>query len=237
MSKLRRFTANGLASFRSFLSRGAQGEFPHSEPEYSTEEPKSHDLEYGVFSDRVEFSDCLKRSLLPLPIGEVFHDVELWSWISAKFFDFLAPIRPDGTRQIGQEYNYIPSKNYRFSYRHLARTPWFLRVTHGDNAIFLLNPAVANNPHPLARHGDMIEQLASRQFLISSETFIGAASALYLDAKGRRAKRGATARKKRGNVRRLVALANQLDLTFHFPTMSSQRLLELTPPEFNAWKS
>jgi hypothetical protein len=113
----------------------------------------------------------------------------------------------------------------------LVRTPWFLVSRHGEACRFLL-ASTAGDAAPLSRQSYLLDQLAARQFVITSPTLIAAASRLYTDQKTGRLKRGAGARG-RGSPRRLALIANQLSLTYDIRDMPIENFMKLLPDEFS----
>ncbi len=79
-----------------------------------------------------------------------------------------------------------------------------------------------------------MEQLASRQSIITNDTIMEVASRLYIDA-SKKQKKGA-ASKKNGSVRRFTEIINQFDLTWDLYGMSPERLMELLPKEFDKFR-
>jgi hypothetical protein len=101
---------------------------------------------------------------------------------------------------------------------------------YGETALFLLSKK------PQER-GELIEQLAARQYLISCRGVIEAAKELYYDSERKTFKRGAASRKRQGNISRYVAYLQQLDLTYDLGTIDSDALLEMLPNEYSAFKA
>ena len=164
----------------------------------------------------------------------VSFDRGLWSWLAAFYFEQLCPRDEEGNRTMRKEYVYALSES-RIYYRHLVRTPWFLVKTHGDCCRFLLI-ARDGDPAPLSRQSYLLDQLAARQFVISSPSLIGVAARLYSDARTGQPTRGAGA-KGSGSPRRLALIANQLSLTYDIHDMPVDRLLKILPEEFGArWR-
>jgi hypothetical protein len=89
---------------------------------------------------------------------------------------------------------FIMLSESRLYYRHLVRGPWYLVRTHSAEAQYLLMPIRTDDPAPLARQSYLLDQLAARQFVISSPTLIGAARRLYTDPRTSRQRRGAGVR-------------------------------------------
>lgn len=76
--------------------------------------------------------------------------------------------------------------------------------------------------------------------VISNRSLIEAVDRLYFDPaseEGGRPKRGALTRTRPGNVRRLVAVSDQFDLTYDMYAMSCQQILDLLPAEFDKWRA
>jgi hypothetical protein len=84
--------------------------------------------------------------------------------------------------------------------------------------------------------GDIVEQLASRQELVTNRAVVGAATKLYYDATRMAARRGAGG-KGPGSPRRLADILNQLDLTWDLYAIADDDLISKLPAEFDRFKS
>ena len=127
--------------------------------------------------------------LVPLPtrfaVGEYLYalfrdgvnvDVGTWTWLSAFFFEQLCPL---GT-QPGDRARWVPAvDNYRQYYRHLLAGPYLIYRAHNDNPHRTM-VLLANPPH---QPGDMAEQLASRQELVTNPSVIEVATKLYIKSR------------------------------------------------------
>ena len=84
----------------------------------------------------------------------------------------------------------------------------------------------------------MTEQIASRQEYVSCQPILEALDLLYYEpVEGRgRIKRGATNRDRGGSLDRFIAFLRQIDSTYDLYGMSGQGILDILPPEFDAWK-
>jgi hypothetical protein len=154
-----------------------------------------------------------------------------WTWLSAFYFDVVCPVRSDGTRRIGQEARYIPSlTDYRTYYRHLLMGPWSVYGAHLAAPEFT-KVVLAG---PLSTPGEVAEQIASRQELITIPSVLESAYVLYFDQATQRL-RARSGTKGPGGPRRLVDVLNQFDLTFDFFTLEASRLVSLLPREFRAF--
>jgi hypothetical protein len=183
----------------------------------------------------MEAAAYLQQALNPVDRSEVDHNSGLWSWLALFYLQQLCPVKPDGTRSVGESYRYILSapgtvEHHRHYYRHLLAGPCRIFRIHGANArLFLLKP--------VSVHGDISEQVASRQELITNRGFIQALDELYFDRKAHVAKKGYTNRKKPGTLRRLWSLMEQLDCTYDLYGMSGPEIVALLPSEFEVWKN
>ena len=104
-----------------------------------------------------------------------------------------------------------------------------LFILHHQNARLLLHP-------PVHQHGAFIYDLGFRRDLITNKGLIEAIDLLYWDPKRHRPKRGATTPTRPGNLRRLIAVIQQLDFNYDLYGMRAHEILQLLPPEFDAWR-
>lgn len=234
---LSRFTSKGLAEFTRWIRLGAPETVPRElleDSSFAERLPGNKNLAHRKFPDRYSFGVSLVQLLEDLDQQAVSFDRALWSWLAAFYFEQLCPRDEDGKRSLRKEYVYALSES-RLYYRHLVRTPWFLVKAHGERCRFLLI-ARSDDPAPLSRQSYLLDQLAARQFVISSPGLIGVAARLYSDPRTGQPTRGAGA-KGSGSPRRLALIANQLSLTYDIHDIPVDRLLRLLPEEFGArWR-
>lgn len=235
---LRQLNTLGLQKFEDYVRTGAVGLPPLvllRDP--TTSEPVGINiaLEKKVFKDRFEFGEYLVNLLAPIDARLISFDRGLWSALALFWFDQLCPQDAGGHRKVAEAYRYILSHDYKHYYRHLVRTPWQLVRDHGPRAKFMLLSA-KEDPKPLRRHGEMVEQLGAIQSILRSPSIILLASRLYGNPATGRPKQGA-AGKGAGSVRRLSAVLQQIDLTYDADALPTDRMLELLPKEFNGWKN
>jgi len=232
---VRKLNEQGLEAFQNHireLSGGAKLMTPaHLLFDSRYSEPLDFDIEVEPlqFDTRFELGSYLADALGDIPVQQIMGDSGFWSWFALYWFDQLCPPQANGTRKPGKPYNYILSNNYNHRPRHAVYMTWMLVDQYGDTALFLLS----KKPH---ERGDLIEQLAARQYLISCRGVIETASALYYDPEKKTFKRGSTSQKRRGNVRRFIAYLQQLDLTYDLGTISSESLLDMLPAEYAGFK-
>jgi hypothetical protein len=83
--------------------------------------------------------------------------------------------------------------------------------------------------------GEVVEQLASRQELITNKAVVAAATKLYFD-RGKDSPRRGFGGKGPGSPRRLADLLNQLDLTWDLYAMSDDEVMAKLPSEFDRFR-
>jgi hypothetical protein len=230
---VRRLTKVGIEKFREYLGELRTGSTAKPPrwllTDSDTSEPFSPErwIEDRSFDTRLDAARYLCEVFEGLSALE--EDVGLWSWLSLYFFDQVCPVRADGTRAPGRDYRHILEPGYLYGHRHLLGGPYLVYRLHGDEALLLLctKVHVENRFH---------HELASRQALISNREIIRAATIRYLDPRTRTPKPGAQDTGAPGALRRFVDVLPQLDLTYDLYSMSAEKILELLPAEFDAWK-
>jgi hypothetical protein len=235
--QLRKLNEFGLEEFQNWLDLGAEGPAPlQLAKSASTSSLVSADIKIPQrpFRDRYDFGRELVAMLKPLDVARISNDRQLWTTLALVWFDQLCPPLSMG-RKLDKTYRYILSADYRHYYRHLVRSPWQLVRDHGENArLLLLSPL--DNPYPLRRHGEILEQLGGRQSVLRSQSLIAEANRLYASPLTGRPKKG-VAGSGRGSVRRLALVLRQLDLTYDVERLPEGRLVSILPKEFDRWQA
>lgn len=235
MTRLRTLNARGIEEFRGFLQQIRDGAEFQSDPavlyldEYSRRLPRTVEIEPRTFASKFEAAEYLAGVLADLP--GIADDAGLWSWLALFYFDQLSPVDAEGKRRPREDYHYIPATDPSSGWqreRHLLAAPYKLFLLHRRNARLLLHPAVH-------QHGAFIYNLGFRRDLITNKGLIEAIDLLYWDEKRNRPKRGATSSRP-GNLRRLIAVIQQLDFNYDLYGMQAGEILQLLPPEFDAWR-
>lgn len=230
--KLRSFNTVGMNRFEEFRASSVRNpEDLHAfleVPGLSTTLSPEIEVEARSFANRFAAGEYLYFLFRESNISSLDEDRGIWAWLSAFYFDQLCP---DGTRP-GMDYRWVPSVNsFRNYYRHLLAGPYFIYRAHQDNPQL----AMAVLATPLHRPGDIVEQLASRQEIVTNGSVMEVATRLYIGEDGapkpRAAGRGA------GSARRLADVLTQLDLTWDLYDLSTEKLLDLLPAEFDEFKS
>jgi len=233
MTKLRTLNEKGIHEFRGFLQQIRDGAEFRASPailyagDYSLPFPRTADIKPRVFASKFEAAEYLTAILDNTPAGA--EEIGLWSWLALFYFDQLSPVGADGKRRPREDYHYIPSDSGWQRDRHLLAGPCKLFALHRQNARLLLHP-------PVHQHGAFVYDLGFRRDLITNKGLIEAIDLLYWDARRKRPKRGATTTSRPGNLRRLIALVQQLDFNYDLYGMNAAEILHLLPPEFDAWK-
>ncbi|MCR4307998.1 MAG: hypothetical protein NUV80_05540 [Candidatus Berkelbacteria bacterium] len=235
--KLARFNNAGISAFRETLEYHRKGGRDERTQELvvSSNLIEPTDTEFTIATENIETRLDLAKSVLKqlsnLELKSVMEDVGLWAWLSAALFDVVCPADDNGNRSPGKDYRHVPSEGFRDFYRHLIRGPVRVLNLFEDN----VNDARIVFCQPPNAPGDFVEQLASRQERVTSQSVIKVASDIFFDDSQKRPKKGAGANTaKPGTLRRYLNVLDQLDLTYDLYTISSSELLSLLPEDLNA---
>lgn len=209
-----------------------------------TNKPDLNNYDYSsVMVPAFEIDEC-KKFLTRMELGKYLFDelskvglnrenvinknIGLFNWLSYIYFDEICPIR-DGIRKIREMARYICSTNYTDYYRHYIAATYDIYSLHNVNSNLFLNT-------PVFEHNDFMEQIASRQKIISYPNLISLLNILYLDYSTLKPKKSSSDRKKPGNIRRFIKLCDQLELTYDIFSIEPENILSLLPNEFEIWK-
>jgi hypothetical protein len=232
VTALRKLNRKGIQAFREYLaSIRAGAEFQGSPAllyvdDFSSPLIPRIDIEPRVLKTKLAAAKYLTKVLEPLEGPALSSDSGLWSWLALYFFEQLSPLR-SGKRRPREDYHYIPSE--RRPQRHLLAGAYQLYRLHGEHARVLLHP-------PVHQHGRFLFDLDYRRDLLTNRGLITVVDRLYWDATAKKPKRGAGSDGQPGGLRRLIAVAQQLDLNYDLYGMSALEIEELLPPEFTAWR-
>jgi len=233
---VRRLNENGLRFFQDYIGRIAGGE--KSDPPFAIltdddwSEPVdfTREVEVANFATRYTMGEYLEQLFRDINHQDIISDIGLWSWLALLWFDQLCPAKADGSRKPSKQYNYILSPNYNHRPRHALRTTWQLVSEYGEKTRFLLS----KGPN---ERGELLEQLAARQFFIGCRGIIEAASRLYSDHERNTFKVGSTSQKRRGNIRRFISYLQQLELTYDLYTLPGGEIVNMLPAEYSGFLS
>lgn len=239
-TEVRALTSQGIEGFRVWLGKLRHGEhepaprhlLTHSS--FSRELSASISAEMGPLGDRMAAARHLHELLRPLrDAGEDLRDAGLWAWLSLHRFDEVCPAAPGKARRPGLDYRHIPEPDYDRSFRsrnrHLLRGPYQVYCRYGDRGRVLLTGL-------LHRENQVYREIAQRQDLFLNRGVIEALELLYRDGKTGNLKRGCVSATAPGGVKRLIAVLQQLDLTYDLFSLSGLQILQILPePEFGRW--
>lgn len=235
---VRRLTCSGLEAFASYLD--ALEAEPHrlvpsellSEERFSEALDTNVGIEQRVFGSRLAAASYLDGLLAGTGIATVEKDVGVWAWLSLFYFDELCPHHTSKGRNPGERARHIPDAgNFQRYYRHLLAGPYRIYRAHRRQP----DSALAVLCQPLDKPGDLVEQFASRQELVTNPAVMAVASRLYVDPATRRPKRGSQT-KTAGAARRLADVLFQFDVTWDLYSMGDGELLGVLPDEFERFK-
>ena len=231
---LRAFNGSGVDLFRSYIDSLRYNRTLEIPTEYLEDNSLTQSINgfaevdsKWVFETRQEAGKYFCEVLDGVNPIEFGND-KMWAWLSLLYFDQICPANAHGERKPGKNYRYIPSNTYTEYYRHTLAGPFRLYQAHGEYAAALLS-------NPLHKVGDMNEQLASRTSIVGNGELMKSIHSMYYDASNEKYKRGCTTAKRAGSIRRLVAVKEQLDLTYDFFSMTCKEILSILPAEFNSW--
>lgn len=233
-TELCRLNDHGTELFMDYINQIAAGDTSSppfailTDTNYSEQIDFSVQLDQPSFSTRFEIGEYLKERLEDVNRNQLLGDPGIWNWMALYWFDSLCPAAANGTRKPSKPYNYILSTNYNHRPRHALLTTWLLVDTYGETARFLLSKK------PDSR-GELLEQIAARQYLISCRGIIEAASRLYYDKDKQTFKRGSTTQTKKGNIRRYISFLQQLELTYDLFTLPCDEIINILPDEYNGF--
>lgn len=233
---LRKFNASGIQQFSDFLIE--LGEDPTrpvpesllTDNQLTTEVQPEINICKRQFANRLDCAQYLHETLVSAETAEL-RDAGLWAWLSLFYFDEVCPSR-NGSRFPHAKARHIPQMtNFQRFYRHLLLNPFMIYDAHFGH----LHEVMAVLASAVDSPGDVPEQFASRQELITNRGVLGLATTLYYDPKKKRLKTGAGG-KSNGSPRRLAKFLNQIDLTYDLYEMKSIDFGSILPREFDRFK-
>jgi len=230
---LRRFNSEGIRAFQRFLDSytgGAPLPWPESilsDPHYSEAVGQPVAIGSRAFGTRFELAEYLHTQFEAAGFQPGRADAGLWAWIACYFFEQICP-KSRGVQQPGSAPRWIPqSSDWRRYYRHLVAGPYGIYHAHRD----LPRRALALLCQRPGRPGDLVEQLASRQQVVTNRAIMQVATDWFVDPVSGQQRRTANS-KGAGGPRRFITVLNQFDLTWDLSSMSPEELSARLPAEF-----
>ena len=195
--------------------------------------PLEPSIEPGRFTSRFAFAAHIDEVMSTASLRSLQRDAGLWGWLTVLYFDQLCPRNEGGYRKVGALPRYLPSfDSWRHYYRHLLAGPWFIFAAHRDAP----ERTMALLAGPLDAPGDVVEQLASRQEIVTCPGVVEAITNLYFNRRTGKLRRG-VASKGPGSARRLPLVLRQFDLTWDLFSMTGAEVIQMLPAEFDRFSS
>jgi len=232
--KVRRFTPKGLSVFQQFLDSCTTGS-PLPYPESALTDPSLAEaistdvtLERRAFATRFELAAYLDDRFEAAGFRPPQGDGMLWAWIACFYFREICPVNRRGRLDPGASARWIPqSSDWRRYYRHLIAGPYSIYQAHRDNP----RRALALLCQRPGRPGDLVEQLASRQEIVTNRAVLAVATAWFVDPETGMQRRGANS-KGPGGARRFYDVIEQFDVTWDLSMVPEQDLRQMMSAEF-----
>ena len=244
--RLHSFTPEGLEFASEVLDLVRQGESPSFTelleiPRYSLPFYPAVEVEIRDFQTRREVGESLSASFEAAGIDDraIIEEHDVWSWLAMRC---IAPKNEDDKVDLGRTANmaYVLDPK-RETGQNLPRAKWrnFMRLSyeiyaqHGEGAWLMLN----ERPRSLSQ---FTMRLAQAQELFRATGIVHLAHMLYSDRGTGRLKPNSMAPQRStappGSLPRLIDVLNQLYVNYDVYGMDAERLIELLPSEFDAFR-
>lgn len=243
MIELRELTELGLQRFEEYLRQLDNSSESLQKPDLNIE-PFSKQLilpqkvfinEEKTFKTRMDIGSHLdqKLNLGGIDRAKILAEaqelwVNVWSWLAYIWLEHFIT-KKNGVNIVPSISRFVGSPDWNRYYRHFISQPYYIYSLHGsiNSKLFLECPPSV--------HNEFMEQLGSRQWIISSKQLVELAHVLYWNRDENIPKRGARG-KGEGTVRRFGRVILQFMLTYDIHQMNIEEMLDLLPSEFNEWK-
>jgi hypothetical protein len=231
---IRALNQGGIDCFRDWLEEEVAGEPPLyilTAPETSDQLRGAKEVESMKFASLYDLGTHVLAALADCDFNQISSKAGVWDWLSLFFIDTVAPLHPNGQRKLLAPYSYLLTEGYRTYFRHLIRQSVILVRMHGELArlfLTMVKGSVGLNTAAI--------EFGTRQELITNRPLMEVAHLLYFDTRRRRLRHGTSSGAKPGVIRRFVAFAQQLDLTYDLHSMPSEQISTLLPHDFDRWR-
>lgn len=236
---IRRLNDQGIERFTAFLySLTGDAPMPYpsallTDPNATEEIQPAIEIEQRTFGSRYAAAEYLYNRFKDSRLTNIERDRGLWAWLSLFYFDELCPANVKGECKPGQIARWIPETGVSWRYyRHLLAGPYRIYAAHSDSPERVLLVLCG----PLHQPGDIVEQIASRQEIITNGGIMEAVSNLYYDPSSSKPRRGAATKEGKGTVRRFTDILNQFDVNWDLYSLEAQDVLQLLPDEFSRFR-
>lgn len=232
--RLRILNESGLEEAVTILNRLRSGElsavpltFLESDEHSTLLAAEIRQLKKNEIENRWQFGVWLYQQLQSLDQESLILEPGLWTWLAFCLFNTICPEGVRG-RKIAEDAKYILRRDdYRKFYRHLVSGPYFMIRAH-INQPAAVKAILATRPDS---PGEVYEQLASRQQIVTSRAAMETATELYWDEQSQYLRRGAGGSGP-GSARRLASVLKQYELTYDLNAITSTTLTSMLPKEF-----
>ncbi len=229
--KLRRLNDEGLDLFKDYIDSLRNGIVQEAYPAYLIEDERySEEVSLGIEVEDIEFETRYEMGSLLVGLFRnhddqgILGDGGIWGWLALFWFFQICRKDNSGNLKPNQTYNYILSDRFNHRPRHAIRTTYMLVRDHGENARVLLS----KKPY---QRGEIVEQLAARQFYLNCAGVVESLCELYFNPASKSFKRGA-AGKGAGSSRRFVAYLQQIEKTYDLYSIPASTLMAMLPAEY-----
>jgi hypothetical protein len=236
--KVRRLNAMGIEQFERYLDSLTE-EVPLALPVTALTSPQMSEplgidveVDQRSFRSRLDLGTYLFDRLANSGLSDIDADCGLWGWLALFYFESICPADRAGRRNPGKRSRWIlDPHNFQRYYRHILAGPYRIvcAYPHQIEIAMCILCGVPDKP------GDLVEQISSRQELVTNRAIVGAATTLYFDSAAGVLKRGAGG-KGPGSPRRLADVLQQFDVTYDLYTLDAEALLQLLPKEFERFR-
>ena len=234
-SELWQLTAEGIAEAQRFLARLRERPDGNREPPPMLlyRQPYSRPFSERIVVERRGFENRREAgAYLSEQLKDVRHlimgDAGVWSWLGMFYFPEIVRVK-DGRVQLHADESslFLGDRSAQRRYRHYLWSAWRLYEQHGESVAYMLD-------QPLTDSGDIARAVFDYPRVFTSAGVIQLILQLYTHGQG--TKTGFSAREGRpGNVRHLLRVLPQMEMTYDVYGMEPKALLEVLPDDFRAW--
>lgn len=235
MIQVRRLNPLGIEAFEKYLD-SLTSETPQAAPLQSLTAPESSEslgvtikVEQRSFATRYELGGYLYSVIDGSGLQGVDADRGLWAWLALFYFESMCTADRWGRRKPGKRARWIPeTHDFQRYYRHLLAGPYRIYRAYSSQPDLAMSLLCGHPDRP----GDLVEQLVSRQELVTNPAVVGLATKMYYDQEVGELKRGGGG-KGPGSPRRLAAVLRHFDVTYDLYSLGVEELSCLLPREFD----
>ncbi len=232
--QLARLNEDGILAFEHYIQACNNGQsvaFPVeilSGQAFCTPVSPKAIIETRKFETRFELARYLTETFDAAGLRAQRSDSGLWTWLACAYFMKIS--RAGGGSTPGAVPRWVfRNTDFRRYYRHLVAGPFFIYQAHRDQPA----RAMALLCQPPGKPGDVVEQLASRQEIVTNKAIMAVATAALVEAGPPAKLRRGAGGKGRGSARRFVDVIAQFEMTWDLSMMSPEQLGEIMPTEFS----